>query len=359
MFSTDIKNMESFNEPAQNIKMEIKKLSLKALEKEEPILKENKQRFVLFPIQYGELWKAYKKAEASFWTSEEIDFSKDKQDWDLQMNDNERYFIKHIIGFFAGSDGIVLENLMQNFSTEVQVPEARCFYSFQGTIENIHSEVYSQLIDKYVDDPTEKDTLFNAIENIPCIQKKAQWAMKWMNPETASFYERIVAFATVEGIFFSGSFCAIYWLKKRGLMPGLTFSNELISRDEGMHTDFAVLLYSMLKHKLDTEHIYEIIQEAVEIEKEFITQSIPCAMIGMNVNLMSQYIEYVADRLIVQLGYPKLYKSENPFDFMQLISMEGKTNFFEKRVSEYSLASVKIDPTKDNSDTEISFNADF
>jgi ribonucleoside-diphosphate reductase subunit M2 len=352
-----VMNQEEYT--AQNITMEIKKLTLKALEREETILKENTQRFVLFPIQYPELWKAYKRAEASFWTAEEIELTKDKQDWDLQMNDNERYFIKHILGFFAGSDGIVLENLMQNFSTEVQLPEARCFYSFQGAIENIHSEVYSQLIDKYVDDPIEKDTLFNAIENIPCIQKKAEWAMKWMDPKTASFYERVVAFATVEGIFFSGSFCAIYWLKKRGLMPGLTFSNELISRDEGMHTDFAVLIYSMLKHRLDTEHIYEIIKEAVEIEKEFITQSIPCAMIGMNATLMSQYIEYVADRLIVQLGYPKLYKSENPFDFMQLISMEGKTNFFEKRVSEYSLASVKIDPTKDNGDSEISFTADF
>jgi ribonucleoside-diphosphate reductase subunit M2 len=358
-FNINTNNMESSNETADNIHMDIKKIVLKSLERDEPILKENTQRFVLFPIQYPELWKAYKRAEASFWTSEEIDYSKDKHDWDLQMNDNERYFIKHILAFFAGSDGIVLENLMNNFSTEVQVPEARCFYSFQGAIENIHSEVYSQLIDKYVDDPIEKDALFHAIENIPCIQKKAQWAMKWMNPQTASFYERVVAFATVEGIFFSGSFCAIYWLKKRGLMPGLTFSNELISRDEGMHTDFAVLIYSMLKHKLDTEQIYEIIKEAVEIEKEFINQSIPCAMIGMNTQLMSQYIEYVADRLIVQLGYPKLYKSENPFDFMQLISMEGKTNFFEKRVSEYSLASVKIDHTKDDDNGEIRFNADF
>ncbi len=341
----------------QNVNLNIEKYSTKLLEKDEPILQENKQRFVLFPIQYHELWSAYKKAEASFWTAEEIDLSKDKQDWDNQMNDNERYFIKHILAFFAGSDGIVLENLMQNFCSEVQLPEARCFYSFQGAIENIHSEVYSLLIDKYVDDPTEKNTLFNAIENIPSIQKKAEWAIKWMDPANASFHERVVAFATVEGVFFSGSFCAIYWLKKRGLMPGLTFSNELISRDEGMHTDFAVLIYNMLVNRLDTERVYEIIKDAVAIEKEFINQSIPCAMIGMNATLMSQYIEYVADRLIVQLGYPKLYKSENPFDFMQLISMEGKTNFFEKRVSEYSLASVSID--KDKKDSEIEFNADF
>ena len=357
MFSLN-NTIDNMTTEEQNIVLNIEKLDYRTLEKDEPILQENSQRFVLFPIKYPELWKSYKRAEASFWTSEEVDFSKDKQDWDYQMNDNERYFIKHILAFFAGSDGIVLENLMQNFCNQVQLPEARCFYSFQGAIENIHSEVYSLLIDKYIDDTTEKDTLFHAIENIPCIQKKAQWAMKWMDPNNASFHERVVAFATVEGVFFSGSFCAIYWLKKRGLMPGLTFSNELISRDEGMHTDFAVLIYGMLKHRLDTERIYEIIKEAVEIEKEFINQSIPCKMIGMNAELMSQYIEYVADRLIVQLGYPKLYKSENPFDFMQLISMEGKTNFFEKRVSEYSLASVKVDSHKDN-DSDIQFNANF
>ena len=329
-----------------------------AFEKEEPLLVENKNRFVLFPIQYNEIWKAYKKAEASFWTAEEIDFSKDRSDWDNKMNDNERFFIKNIIAFFAGSDGIVLENLVQNFCNEVQVPEARCMYAFQAAIENIHSEVYSLLIDKYVDDPREKDTLFHAIQYIPSIQKKAEWALKWMNPETSSFYERLVAFATVEGLFFSGSFCAIYWLKKRGLMPGLTFSNELISRDEGMHTDFAVLLYNMMRYRLPVERIYEIIKDAVEIEKEFINESIPCKMIGMNADLMSQYIEYVADRLVIQLGYPKLYKSENPFDFMQLISMEGKTNFFEKRVSEYSLASVKVDGSTESSDA-IDFDADF
>ena len=321
----------------------------------EPILEENPNRFVLFPIKYDKLWEAYKKAESSFWTAEEIDFSKDTNDWD-KLTDNEQYFIKNINAFFAGSDGIVLENLVGNFCNEIQIPEARCFYGFQIAIENIHSEVYSLLIDKYVKDVKEKDTLFNAIEEIPCVKRKAEWAIKWMSKDRASFAKRVVAFAVVEGIFFSGSFCAIFWLKKRGLMPGLTFSNELISRDEGMHTDFAVLIYSMLNNKLDSEEIYKIVTEAVEIEKNFINDSIPCAMIGMNSDLMSQYIEYVADRLIVQLGYAKYYNSENPFDFMQLISMENKTNFFEKRVSEYSLANVKVD--KDVND-EIEFDADF
>lgn len=325
---------------------------------EEPILKENKERFVLFPIKYPILWDAYKKAEASFWTAEEIDFSKDRIDWDTNLNDNEKYFIKNILAFFAGSDGIVLENLSLNFCSEIQIPEARSFYSFQSAIENIHSEVYSLLIDKYVDDISEKKLLFGAIQNIECIKRKADWAMKWMNPKNATFHERIVAFAIVEGVFFSGSFCAIYWLKKRGLMPGLTFSNELISRDEGMHTDFAVIIYSMLVNKLSSETIYSIIKEAVEIEKEFIVSSIPCAMIGMNCTLMCQYIEYVADRLIYQLGYPKLYGSENPFDFMQLISMEGKTNFFEKRVSEYSLANVSSKHSISN-DNNIDFNVEF
>lgn len=345
MFSYNINSMDSVINNSNNFS-DIK----------EPILIENKKRFVLFPIKYPELWKAYKKAEASFWTAEEIDFTKDRNDWENKMNDNERYFIKNILAFFAGSDGIVLENLARNFCSEVQIPEARLFYSFQGAIENIHSEVYSLLIDKYVDDAIEKDKLFNAIETIPCVQNKANWALKWMNPETASFHERVVAFATVEGVFFSGSFCAIYWLKKRGLMPGLTFSNELISRDEAMHTDFAVLIYSMLENKLPVTTIYNIISDAVEIEKDFINNSIPCAMIGMNSKLMTQYIEFVADRLIQQLGYPKLYNSENPFDFMQLISMEGKTNFFEKRVSEYSLANVGNDIANSS---DIDFNADF
>lgn len=317
----------------------------------ESLLQPNPDRFVLFPIKYDEIWKAYKKAEASFWTAEEIDFSKDRQDWDNKLNNNERFFIKHVLAFFAGSDGIVLENLAQNFCSEIQIPEARAFYAFQAAMENIHSEVYSLLIDKYVDDVLEKQNLFTAVTTIDCVKNKAEWAMKWMNPASASFAERLVAFAVVEGVFFSGSFCAIFWLKKRGLMPGLTFSNELISRDEGMHTDFAVLLYSMIDTRLPESRIYEIVEEAVCIEKQFINDSIPCALIGMNSILMSQYIEYVADRLLVQLGYSKRYKTENPFDFMQLISMEGKTNFFEKRVSEYSLATG----THDELDFEASF----
>ena len=321
----------------------------------EPILVENPGRFVLFPIKYDKLWEAYKKAESSFWTAEEIDFSKDTNDWN-KLNDNEKFFLKNIIAFFAGSDGIVIENLVTNFCSEIQVAEARCFYGFQVAIENIHSEVYSLLIDKYVKDDAEKHTLFNAIEEIPCVKRKAEWALKWMNKDTASFAERVVAFAVVEGIFFSGSFCAIFWIKKRGLLPGLTFSNELISRDEGMHTDFAVLIYQMLINKLDKETIYKIVIEAVEIEKSFIVDSIPCALIGMNAELMKQYIEYVADRLLNQLGYPKYYKTENPFDFMQLISMENKTNFFEKRVSEYSLANVKTD---DATNDDIEFDAEF
>ncbi len=321
----------------------------------EPILVENQGRFVLFPIQHNKLWEAYKKAESSFWTAEEIDFSKDTNDWD-KLNDNEKFFLKNIIAFFAGSDGIVLENLVTNFCSEIQLAEARCFYGFQVAIENIHSEVYSLLIDKYVKDDEEKSTLFNAIEEIPCVKRKADWALKWMNKDTATFAERVVAFAVVEGIFFSGSFCAIFWIKKRGLLPGLTFSNELISRDEGMHTDFAVLIYHMLQNKLHQDTIYKIITEAVEIEKSFIVDSIPCALIGMNATLMQQYIEYVADRLLVQLGYAKYYNAENPFDFMQLISMENKTNFFEKRVSEYSLANVKTDDTGND---DIEFDADF
>ena len=323
---------------------------------DEPILTENKKRFVLFPIKYPKIWQAYKKAESSFWTAEEIDFSKDLQDWEQKMSDNERFFIKNIIAFFAGSDGIVNENLLEHLSVMVQIPEARCFYGFQVAIENIHSEVYSLLIDTYVKDTNEKDNLFNAIETIPCVKRKADWALKWISDKNATFAQRLVAFSVVEGVFFSGSFCAIFWLKKRGLMPGLTFSNELISRDEGMHTDFAVLLYSHLENKLDDESIYSIVQEAVNIEKEFIIESIPCAMIGMNSELMSQYIEYVADRLLSQYGLGKLYNSENPFDFMQLISMENKTNFFEKRVSEYSLASVNTDLEQNN---EISFDAPF
>jgi len=323
--------------------------------KEEFLLKENKNRFTLFPIEHEDIWRSYKKAEASFWTAEEMDLSKDPNDW-AKLSDNERYFIKHILAFFAGSDGIVNENLVENFANEVQVPEARCFYGFQIAIENIHSEVYSILIDKFITDKAEKTKLFSAIHTIPCISKKANWALNWFNREKNTFAERLVAFATVEGIFFSGSFCAIYWLKKRGVMPGLTFSNELISRDEGMHTDFAVLLYNKLNNKLSKDTIYDIIGDAVKIEKEFINEAIPCALIGMNSELMSQYIEFVADRLITQLGYPKLYNTENPFDFMQLISIENKINFFEKRVGEYSLSNVNV---SGDSVDEISFNEAF
>ena len=305
----------------------------------ELLLQDNPNRFVLFPIQHDKIWDAYKKELACFWTVEEVDLSKDLDDWNT-LDNNERHFISHVLAFFAGSDGIVLENLGKRFLDEVQIPEARCFYGFQLMMENIHSEMYSLLIDKYITNSSIKSKLFNAIETIPCIAKKANWAIKWIEDTKSNFATRLVAFAAVEGIFFSGSFCAIYWLKKRGLMPGLTFSNELISRDEGLHTDFAVLLYSMLNQKLDKQTIYEILVEAVNIEKEFILEAIPCNLIGMNAELMSQYIEFVADRLIRQLGYPKYFNSENPFQFMELISMEHKTNFFEKRVSEYSLANV-------------------
>ena len=306
---------------------------------QEPLLTNSTNRFVLFPIQDHDIWSAYKKQMACFWTADEIDLSKDLDDWNT-LNENEHFFIKNILAFFAGSDGIVLENLLENFSNDVKLPEAKCFYGFQIAMENIHSETYSLLIDSYVKDSNEKHRLFNAIDTIPCIKKKANWAIKWIKEQDASFATRLVAFAAVEGIFFSGSFCAIFWLKKRGKMPGLTFSNELISRDEGMHTDFAVLLYSKLINKLDKSVIYNLIEEAVEIEKEFITESIPCNLIGMNAELMTQYIEFVADRLLSQLGYAKKYNAVNPFDFMEMISLEGKTNFFEKRVSEYSLANI-------------------
>jgi ribonucleoside-diphosphate reductase beta chain len=307
----------------------------------EYLLQENKQRFVLFPIKHKEVWEMYKKAEASFWTAEEIDLSHDLPDWD-KLNHNERHFISHVLAFFAASDGIVNENLAMRFSNEVQIPEARCFYGFQIAMENIHSETYSLLIDTYVKDPTEKDRLFRALETVPAVRKKADWALKWIN-SSESFAERLVAFAAVEGIFFSGSFCSIFWLKKRGLMPGLTFSNELISRDEGLHCDFACLLYSMIKNKLSQKRIYEIIGDAVAIEKEFVCDALPVNLIGMNSDLMSQYIEFVADRLLVALGYPKMFNTKNPFDWMELISLQGKTNFFEKRVGEYQKAGVMTD----------------
>ncbi|KAL7749179.1 Ribonucleotide-diphosphate reductase (RNR), small subunit [Sorochytrium milnesiophthora] len=309
-------------------------------ELDEPILRENKKRFVLFPIVHHDVWQMYKKAEASFWTAEEVDLSKDMNDWDNKLNDDERHFVSHVLAFFAASDGIVNENLVERFSQEVQIPEARCFYGFQVMIENIHSEMYSLLIDTYIRDPKEREYLFNALDNIPCIQKKADWACRWISDRNSSFGERLVAFAAVEGIFFSGSFAAIFWLKKRGLMPGLTFSNELISRDEGLHADFACLLFSMLERKPSVATVTAIISEAVRFEQEFLTDALPVALIGMNAELMQQYIEFVADRLLVALGCPKIYHRENPFDFMDMISMQGKTNFFEKRVGEYQKAGV-------------------
>jgi len=310
----------------------------KELEKNDPLLKENPRRWVLLPIQYPAVFEMYKKHEASFWTAEEIDLSSDNKDWDT-LGEGEQHFVKHVLAFFAASDGIVLENLAGSFSTEVQIPEARCFYGFQMAMENIHSETYSLLIEQYVKDPEEKDRIFNAIETMPAVQEKAQWAVQWMNKEN-SFAERIVAFAAVEGVLFSGSFCAIYWLKKRGLMPGLTFSNELISRDEGLHAEFACLLYSMLQHKLPEDVVHDMIRGAVDTERKFICEALPCDLIGMNSELMTRYIEFVADRLLSALGHTKLYNSTNPFDWMELISLQGKTNFFEKRVGEYQKAGV-------------------
>ena len=303
----------------------------------EVLLKENKDRFVILPINYPRIWEQYKKHEASFWTAEEIDLSADAKDW-AGMNDGERHFISHVLAFFAASDGIVNENLAVNFMSEVQLPEARCFYGFQIMMENIHSETYALLIDTYVKDPKEKDRLFHAIETVPAVKKKAEWALRWI--QNGSFAERLVAFAAVEGIFFSGSFCSIFWMKKRGLMPGLTFSNELISRDEGLHCEFACLLYGMLKNKLTEQQVHAIIADAVVIEKEFITDALPVDLIGMNAKLMQQYIEFVADRWLVELGYSKIFKATNPFDFMELISLQGKTNFFEKRVGEYQKSGV-------------------
>ncbi len=305
---------------------------------EESILKENKDRFVLFPIKHHDIWEMYKKEEASFWTAEEIDLNPDLQDWENKLNEDEKHFIKHVLAFFAASDGIVNENLAVNFMKEVQYPEARCFYGFQIMMENIHSETYSLLIDSYIKDPKEKDRLFHSIDTLPCVGKKAEWAIKWIGNGT--FAERLIAFAAVEGIFFSGSFCSIFWLKKRGLMPGLTFSNELISRDEGLHCDFACLLYSQLDHPLPKEQVTAIITNAVEIEKEFVSDALPVSLIGMNAKLMCQYIEFVADRLLVALGCEKAYNAINPFDFMELISLQGKTNFFEKRVAEYQKSGV-------------------
>lgn len=310
----------------------------------EVLLQENKSRFVLMPIKYPQLFNMYKKAVASFWTTEEVDLSADSKDWST-LNENEQHFIKYVLAFFAASDGIVLENLAERFLSEIQVPEARCFYGFQIAMENIHSEMYSLLLDTYITDVAEKTKLFNAIETVPSIQKKAKWALKWISSKTATFAERLVAFAAVEGIFFSGSFCSIFWLKKRGKMPGLTFSNELISRDEGFHCDFACMLYGMLSNKVDQKTLELIIKDAVDIEKEFICESLPVSLIGMNATLMSQYIEFVADRLLCALNALKIYNTKNPFDWMEMISLQGKTNFFEKRVGEYQKAGVATSTT--------------
>ena len=305
----------------------------------EPILSENKNRFVLFPIQHEDIWSFYKKAEASFWTAEEIDLSPDLIDWETKLSDDERHFVKHVLAFFAASDGIVNENLAEHFLAEVQYTEAKFFYGFQVAMENIHSETYSLLIDTYIKDQKEKNHLFNALDTIDCVRKKADWALRWI--DNGSFAERLVAFAAVEGIFFSGSFCSIFWLKKRGLMPGLSFSNELISRDEGLHGDFACLLYTKhLVNQLSKDQVQQIILDAVEIEKEFVTDALPVKLIGMNAELMAQYIEFVADRLLTELGNPKVFNTTNPFDFMDMISIQGKTNFFEKRVAEYQKSGV-------------------
>ena len=320
----------------------------------EPILKENKDRFVMFPIQHNDIWAFYKKSEASFWTAEEIDLGADLWDWENKLNDDERHFIKHVLAFFAASDGIVNENLAENFLRDVQYPEARSFYGFQLMMENIHSETYSLLIDGYIKDPMEKDGLFHAIDTLPCVKKKADWALNWI--DNGSFAEKLVAFAAVEGIFFSGSFCSIFCLKKRGLMPGLTFSNELISRDEGLHCDFACLLYTKhIINKLSKETVQKIITDAVDIEKEFVTDALPVKLIGMNAVMMAQYIEFVADRLLVELGNPKVYNVSNPFDFMDMINLQGKTNFFEKRVGEYQKAGV----LQGNEATKFKLDEDF
>ena len=313
----------------------------------EPLLQEDPNRFVLFPIRHNDIWQFYKKAEASFWTAEEIDLSQDLNDWENKLTADEKHFISHVLAFFAASDGIVNENLAVNFLSEVQYAEAKCFYGFQVMMENIHSETYSLLIDTYIKDTNEKNHLFNAIDTLDCVKKKADWALRWI--DKGSFAERLIAFAAVEGIFFSGSFCSIFWLKKRGLMPGLTFSNELISRDEGLHCDFACLLYNNhMVNKLPKERIKEIIVDAVAIEKEFVTDALPVKLIGMNSDLMQQYIEFVADRLLVELGNEKVFNATNPFDFMEMISIQGKTNFFEKRVGEYQKAGVTADKEKMN-----------
>jgi ribonucleoside-diphosphate reductase beta chain len=337
-----------------SVKIDLEKELDTKITVEEPILKENPNRFVLFPIQHSDIWEMYKKQEASIWTAEELDLSPDLVDWESKLNDDERFFIKHVLAFFAASDGIVNENLAENFLSEVQYTEAKFFYGFQVMMENIHSETYSLLIDTYIKDTKEKNYLFNAIETFEPVKKKADWAMRWI--DNGSYAERLVSFAAVEGIFFSGSFCSIFWLKKRGLMPGLTFSNELISRDEGLHCDFACMLYNNhLVNKLPKEEVQKIIADAVEIEKEFVTESLPVRLIGMNSDLMSQYIEFVADRLLTELGNDKIYNTSNPFDFMDMINLQGKTNFFEKRVGEYQKAGV----LNNENNTTFSLDSDF
>mmetsp|Transcript_43710 Transcript_43710/g.77366 ORF Transcript_43710/g.77366 Transcript_43710/m.77366 type:complete len:347 (-) Transcript_43710:86-1126(-) len=327
------------------------------LESKDPLLMDNPRRWVMFPIEHADIWEMYKKHEASFWVAEEIDLSHDNRDWD-QLTDSERHFVKHVLAFFAASDGIVIENLAGQFSMEIQLPEARAFYGFQIAMENIHSETYSLLIQQYIRDPSEQDEVFNAIQTMPAVQAKAEWAIQWMNREN-SFAERLVAFASVEGILFSGSFCAIYWLKKRGLMPGLTFSNELIARDEGLHAEFACLLYRKLQNPLPEDVIHSIIQGAVDVERQFICESLSCDLIGMNSMLMTKYIEFVADRLLVALGHSKIFNATNPFDWMELISMQGKTNFFEKRVGEYQKAGVMTPTASQDESKMFSLDADF
>merc|ERR1712180_89911 len=361
---TSIENVANINlddkenvgkSPVKNIvKKTVAKVEPTKVEEVEPLLKDNARRFVILPISYGDIWQMYKKAEASFWTAEEVDLSKDLADWD-NLKDDERYFVSHVLAFFAASDGIVNENLVERFMKEVQVPEARCFYGFQIAMENIHSEMYSLLIDTFIKEAEERERLFNAIETVPAVKKKADWALKWIGNEAASYSERVVAFASVEGIFFSGSFAAIFWLKKRGLMPGLTFSNELISRDEGLHTDFACLMFKHLVNKPSQDRILEIVKEAVDIECDFLTNALPVALIGMNCDLMVQYIKFVADRLLVELECPKVFNTKNPFDFMEAISLEGKTNFFEKRVGEYQKMGV-ISTKEEN---KFTLDADF
>lgn len=322
----------------------------------EPFLTKDPSRLHLFPIKYDDVWQMYKKAAASFWTTEEVDLSKDIKDWQT-LKPQEKHFVKHVLAFFAASDGIVNANLIERFSDEVEILEAKYFYKCQVAMENIHSEMYSLLIDTYVDSDSEKRYLFNAIENLPCVKKKADWALKWIRDDQASFAERVIAFASVEGIFFSGSFASIFWLKKRGLMPGLAFSNELISRDEGLHTDFACLMYRHLVNKPTKERVYEIVRDAVKIEQEFLTDALSVDLIGMNSRLMAQYIEYVADRLLVELQCDKLYNSENPFDFMENISLSGKTNFFEKKVGEYQKAGIKS--VSGNQESLFTLDAEF